>query len=155
MGEKPLIINFNYTPTVINILEDLGYHSFAGKDHIFIHNSLEEGNIIMGVGAKEEAKDKFTFMKKTSQSKYKGYQINKTLRDADRVFFYGHSLGQPDYGYFDKFFAHCVKDDTPEKEISIVTLDELSQSQIMVHLEKMTANNVMELREYNEFQFDY
>jgi len=146
-----LIVNFNYTPSVLNILEDLDYHSFAGMGHHFIHGALSNGDIVVGAGSEEQATPKFKFIKKAHQEAFNPYRLTEVLMETNKIYFYGHTLGQPDYSYFRKFFKKLVEiDDQTPKKICLYTKDSRSLTDIMGHLEVLTDNRLQELKERHQ-----
>lgn len=109
-----VILNFNYTSIITNKI-----NNFSKSDDFMasvlernIHGKLDDENhdIIFGIDSKEV------------NSKSPAYQFTKTYRvmrqsisntvldiirirnDYDYIYFYGHSLGEQDYSYFQSIF---------------------------------------------------
>ena len=151
----PMFINFNYTPTVLNILEDLNHHSFAGAKHVHIHGSLKGNDVVIGAGAYEKSKSEFVFLKKSSQAALNPFDILSNLLMTEKIFVFGHTMGQPDHSYFKSFFAHILSESQNKKEITIITKNDRSRKDIMDHLEILTDNRVQDLRVHHELKFEF
>ena len=79
-------------------------------------------------------------MRKSFNPHYSSHPVSYDLKMADEVVFFGHSLGDNDYHYFQSFFRHqCEENLAPEEKrtITIFTKDENGRMNIMRTLHKM------------------
>lgn len=79
-------------------------------------------------------------MRKSFNPHYSSHPVSYDLKMADEVVFFGHSLGDNDYHYFQSFFRHqCEENLAPEEKrtITIFTKDENGRMAIMRTLHKM------------------
>lgn len=105
-GNDKVVYTFNYTSPA-SILEKMG-----GELKIpvrYVHGSLSENNIIIGVGDKNELNPSCHYLYKAMSPHYKSTDIVSELEGADDVFFFGHSLGINDYDYFNRFFLQACE----------------------------------------------
>ena len=78
------------------------------------------------------------------------------MQNAKEVIFFGHSLGQQDYHYFEDFFKQQCKPDMTEKDmckITFFTKDELSRQQLLNQLRSMNEGRINYLYDCNDLQF--
>lgn len=111
------ILTFNYTSPFQR--RDEGY--FPGLDSVrFIHGSLAQGDIIIGIDALEQGprgqraliddEDVIPFTKTfhtlESTSHYDAFSDVFNDEPPDCIKFFGHSLSEADYSYFQSIFDH-------------------------------------------------
>lgn len=144
------IYTFNYT--------DLSHTAtMAGIqkkfDFKFVHGDAIHNSIILGVDSHSDLREGYAYLRKGNSEHYRFNHIRYDLQECDEVVFFGHSLGDMDYPYFEDFFytqSRCVsrKD---AKRITIITKDNHSRLQIMEQLRKMNAGETEHLQNDNEF----
>ena len=92
-------------------------------------------------------------MYKTFSPHYSSHEILFDLLDADEVIFFGHSLGQVDYHYFQRFFQQQCRSDmhrSDGKRITIFTYDAASRLSILKQLRNMNEKRTDLLFNQNE-----
>lgn len=122
-------------------------------DFKFVHGDVIHNSIILGVDSHSDLREGYAYLRKGNSEHYRSNHIRYDLQECDEVVFFGHSLGDMDYPYFEDFFytqSRCVsrKD---AKRITIITKDNHSRLQIMEQLRKMNAGETEHLQNDNEF----
>lgn len=146
------IYTFNYTD-LYRIAEKVGIHSsFNFK---FVHGNVYRNSIILGVDGHSELREGYAYLRKGNSEHYRSNHIRYDLQECDEVVFFGHSLGEMDYPYFEDFFStqsHCInrKDG---KRITIFTKNNHSRLQILEQLRQMNDGQIEHLQNDNEFNF--
>jgi hypothetical protein len=114
-----VIYDFNYTPTVSLILDELGHKVVHEEDtfgynnnsvgHIKVHGRLEDRNIVFGVSDDCTIYGEHNFFKKASNKNYPAVNFDTVLQQEDDIIYlFGHSLGNMDYHYFQPFFNYIL-----------------------------------------------
>lgn len=132
------IYSFNYTD-----LDKLSKKlKLAGVPIVeYVHGCLSDDSAILGINDTEDTLGGlYDFMRKSFNSHYSSHPVSYDLKTADEVVFFGHSLGDNDYHYFQSFFRHqCDENLAPDERrtITIFTKDENGRMNIMRTLHKM------------------
>ena len=120
----------------------------------YVHGCLSDFSAILGVNDEVDTVDgAYDFMRKSFNSHYSSHPVGYDLRDADEVVFFGHSLGDNDYHYFQSFFKHQCEEGLDPKEqrmITIFTYNETSRMEIMRTLHKMNNGRTSMLFQNNQ-----
>lgn len=132
------IYSFNYTD-LDKLSEKL---KLAGVPIVeYVHGCLIDDSAILGINDTEDTLGGlYDFMRKSFNPHYSSHPVSYDLKTADEVVFFGHSLGDNDYHYFQAFFKHqCEENLSPEERrtITIFTKDENGRMAIMRTLHKM------------------
>lgn len=132
------IYSFNYTD-LDKLSEKL---KLAGVPIVeYVHGCLADDSAILGINDTEDTLGGlYDFMRKSFNPHYSSHPVSYDLKRADEVVFFGHSLGDNDYHYFQSFFKHqCEENLSPEERrtITIFTKDENGRMAIMRTLHKM------------------
>lgn len=132
------IYSFNYTD-LDKLSEKL---NLAGVPIVeYVHGCLADDSAILGINDTEDTLGGlYDFMRKSFNPHYSSHPVSYDLKTADEVVFFGHSLGDNDYHYFQSFFRHqCKENLAPEEKrtITIFTKDENGRMAIMRTLHKM------------------
>ena len=147
------IFTFNYTD--LNMLaERLGLRDKI--DFQYVHGSCCNNSAIIGVSDSFELKKGYDYLYKTSSQFYRSSNVRYALQEAKEVIFFGHSLGQQDYHYFEDFFKQQCRSDMVEKDkckITFFTKDELSRQQLLNQLRTMNEGRMNYLYDCNDLQF--
>ena len=131
------IYSFNYTDLSL-IAKKLGVAYPFNYEHV--HGELANDSAIIGIPDSADVVDNYEFMYKTFSPHYSSHAILFDLLDADEVVFFGHSLGQIDYHYFQRFFQQQCRSDMQRsdgKKITIFTYDAASRLSILKQLRNM------------------
>lgn len=132
------IYSFNYTD-----LDKLSKKlKLAGVPIVeYVHGCLSDDSAILGINDTEDTLGGlYDFMRKSFNSHYSSHPVSYDLKTADEVVFFGHSLGDNDYHYFQSFFRHQCDENLSADErrtITIFTKDENGRMNIMRTLHKM------------------
>lgn len=132
------IYSFNYTD-LDKLSEKL---NLAGVPIVeYVHGCLADDSAILGINDTEDTLEGlYDFMRKSFNPHYSSHPVSYDLKTADEVVFFGHSLGDNDYHYFQSFFRHqCEENLAPEEKrtLTIFTKDENGRMNIMRTLHKM------------------
>ena len=122
-------------------------------DFKFVHGEAYHNSIILGVDSHSDLREGYAYLRKGNSEHYKSNHIRYDLQECDEVVFYGHSLGDMDYPYFEDFFntqSHCINRNAG-KRITIFTKDNRSRLQIMEQLRMMNGGETEHLQNDNEF----
>lgn len=146
------IYSFNYT-NLHKIARKIGIYSQFRYEHV--HGSIEENSIILGVEEKSDLIPGYQFLYKTYNPHYESHAIQYDMLEADEVVFFGHSLGDNDYHYFQMFFRNQCRDNMTRKEgkrITIFTFNEDSRIEILEQLRRMNDKKTDLLFNQNQMQ---
>lgn len=162
------VYSFNYTDTEkLAYSMDLEYKSstsigdWLGVNCLFhqIHSVIyTRKTIVLGIDEDCPMPKGLSFLRKMNNPGYIPSNILRDLADADKVVFFGHSLGDIDRCYFNDFYAkQSQKDLQPDesKEIVIYTLNEESGNSILTNIKEMQGVNLLHLSSNNLFSIQY
>ena len=146
MDTPPTVFSFNYTDLTA-ICSPLLYASI--EPPTYVHGSLADDNIILGVGDYADLRPSANYLYKTSSAKYRSTNLAEALEVADEIYFFGLSLSQVDYPYFEDLFRDITsrKYMPQRKFIRIFTYDSTSRMNILFNLRKMNEG-MIKLEQY-------
>lgn len=141
------IFSFNYTHFPdLGIRLDVPVH--------YMHGSCEDGKVIIGTRDDLSIEKDYDYLQKAMDPYFNPPALVKSLREADEVIFFGHSLGENDKQYFTSFFRHSASFDSQQsKDITIFTFDQTAEDDIKRSLNKMTDGNLSVLFSNNNLMF--
>ncbi|MCA2483289.1 MULTISPECIES: AbiH family protein [Vibrio] len=143
-----IVINFNYTDSVFNVLKSLGYDESVRERIIHVHGSVAQKEIIFGVDDKADINRSHTFLYKSTSSIFNGRDCISALNDFDNLHVFGHSLGESDHMYFG--FLHSLSvSGAPYgqmKSIKLYHYGEEAKYDIYRQLHKLTYSGVSQLK---------
>ena len=141
------IIDFNYTPTLQNIIKDTG-KGFYGVNVVKVHGSIEEGKgIVFGVSDKAPIHPEHVFFRKGYSPFLDCNIFNQALSNASKVSFFGYSLGDMDHTYFYDYFSHlCMPNSNFMRNINIHYYGEESYSRLFKQLELLSSQRLTSLK---------
>lgn len=120
----------------------------------YVHGCVADNSAILGINDQVDTIDgAYDFMRKSFNPHYSSHPVGFDLRDADEVVFFGHSLGDNDYHYFQSFFKHQCEENlkiSEQRMITIFTYDEASRMEIMHTLHKMNNGRTSMLFQNNK-----
>lgn len=147
------VIDFNYTST-INKLNTIYFPQYvSGNSHIKIHGSIKNNNIIFGVEDSANISQSYIFLKKSFASNFGEFSVGTELRKSPEIIFFGISLGESDHSHFNTFFMECSDDEKIKKNITFYFYGKDSYKNLMIQLDKMTANRLGNLKSLNNIKF--
>ena len=145
------IYSFNYTD-LEKVADALKINRMPVVE--YVHGRLADHSAILGINDQVDTiEGLFDFMRKSFNPHYSSHPVAYDLKTADEVVFFGHSLGDNDYHYFQSFFRHQCEEDMEPKEkrtITIFTYNENSRMEIMRTLHKMNDGKTSLLFQNNE-----
>lgn len=147
------IYSFNYT-NLHGIAKQLGLSTDFRYEHV--HGSLAKDSIILGVEDGKDLYPGYSFLYKTFSPYYESHHIQYELLEADEVVFFGHSLGQNDYHYFQSFFRRQCDENLEReqgKRITFFTYDDASRIGILEQLREMNDKKTNYLFGLNDLEF--
>lgn len=146
------IANFNYTNTVQFILKELSVEAedIDGSVH-HIHGECHRRNIIFGVDDRARIHPDHVFLYKSTANHDGGRGIKGALRDAKRIFFFGHSLGESDHMYLEDLFLKLGVSEN-NVELHFYHYGETGLHELHKQLHKLTSHNVSQLKSNSIFQ---
>lgn len=150
-GKNKLLYTFNYTSPE-TIIKRLG-----GEVKVpvrYVHGSLEDNNIVIGVGDKNELYPTCHYLYKAMSPHYKSTDIVSELDGADDVFFFGHSLGINDYDYFNRFFLQACERRSglhPNLRITVFAKNQDDQITIKSRIRELADKKLQRLINMCEF----
>ena len=106
-----LIIDYNYTPTLMNILNNMqDYFKKINKEirHVKLHGSINMENIIFGVEDSVRLPKGHIFLKKSVNENFDGTDYGQQMEGCENFIVFGHSLGETDHSYFKDFFMKAT-----------------------------------------------
>lgn len=146
------IVTFNYTDTIERLSR--GYYSTQNHNLLHVHGSLEPGDsIVFGVEDSAELPKEHVFLYKAYSPSKKTYEFSQWLKEADKIIFYGYSLGDTDRQYFAKFLQELCKGTGNEKELVFYYYDRDAYDNLNWQLQQFTNNKFSLLEMYNRVQF--
>lgn len=150
--EKKLcyIVNFNYTIFIEKVT-----NSFENR-RIFqirqIHGSLKD-DIVFGVQDNVELKPEHVFLYKSYNKCQNVRGLPQILKNADKIIFFGYSLGETDHSYFDDFFKNQTKENCRSKSFVFYHYGQAAYDDLIWQLKLLTHNRTSYLNQYNDIQF--
>ena len=147
------VYSFNYTD-----LSKL-YRSLSlehNPEFEYVHGCLADRSAILGINDSVDTIDgNYDFLRKSFNLHYGSHPVSYDLQDADEVVFFGHSLGDNDYHYFQSFFKHQCKmnmERHERRDITIFTYNDSSRMEIMHTLHKMNDGQTSLLFQNNNLR---
>ena len=145
------IYSFNYTD-LNRVARQLQLPEMSNIE--YVHGCVADNSAILGINDQVDTIDgAYDFMRKSFNPHYSSHPVGFDLRDADEVVFFGHSLGDNDYHYFQSFFKHQCEENlevSEQRMITIFTYDEASRMEIMHTLHKMNNGRTSMLFQNNK-----
>ena len=145
----PTVYTFNYTDFDV-ISKALGI-SYSNAH--YVHGSLKDGDIVLGVGEYVKLRPNASYLYKTSSIGYNSRGILNAFDLYETIIIFGLSLSQVDYPYFEDFFKDVSSRKymgDKKKYIRIFTYDERSRLEILDNLRAMNSG-LIKLMGYSDF----
>lgn len=159
-AQNILILDFNYTDSLQLIIKEIINEQTNEKkniEHIKLHGSISEGDIIFGVEDNAKIKKEHIFLKKSTNTMFNPVDFSSVINKCDSLVVFGHSLGATDHMYFDDFFINAVmKPVKPrvgreQQEIMLFYKGENSYYDLLAEIDTLTKKNLKKLKQINEF----
>ena len=145
------IISFNYKSIIERMTRDRFCTSKGNLLHI--HGSLVPNeDIVFGVEDSAKLSKEHVFLYK-AHSRLKVQEFSDWLNSAERIIFYGYSLGDTDRQYFEKFFRKLCSDDRTYTELVFYYYDQSSYDNLIWQLQMLTNHKLTQLQILNKIEF--
>lgn len=146
------IISFNYTSIIERMTRDRFCASKGNLLHI--HGSLAPyDDIVFGVEDSAKLSKEHVFLYKAHSPHLKVQEFSDWLNSAERIIFYGYSLGDTDRQYFEKFFRKLCSDDRTYTELVFYYYDQSSYDNLIWQLQMQTNHKLTQLQILNKIEF--
>lgn len=146
------IISFNYTSIIERMTRDRFCASKGNLLHI--HGSLAPyDDIVFGVEDSAKLSKEHVFLYKAHSPHLKVQEFSDWLNSAERIIFYGYSLGDTDRQYFEKFFRKLCSDDRTYTELVFYYYDQSSYDNLKWQLQMLTNHKLTQLQILNKIEF--
>ena len=146
------IISFNYTSIIERMTRDRFCASKGNLLHI--HGSLAPyDDIVFGVEDSAKLSKEHVFLYKAHSPHLKVQEFSDWLNSAERIIFYGYSLGDTDRQYFEKFFRKLCSDDRTYTELVFYYYDQSSYDNLIWQLQMLTNHKLTQLQILNKIEF--
>lgn len=150
VGSK--IISFNYT----SIIERLTWDKFKNSkgNLLHIHGSLAPyDDIVFGVEDSAKLSKEHVFLYKAHSRHLRVQEFSDWLNSAERIIFYGYSLGDTDRQYFENFFRKLCSGDTTYAELVFYYYGQASYDNLIWQLQMLTNHKLTQLQILNKIEF--
>ena len=146
------IISFNSTSIIERMTRDRFCASKGNLLHI--HGSLAPyDDIVFGVEDSAKLSKEHVFLYKVHSPHLKVQEFSDWLNSAERIIFYGYSLGDTDRQYFEKFFRKLCSDDRTYTELVFYYYDQSSYDNLIWQLQMLTNHKLTQLQILNKIEF--
>ena len=146
------IISFNYKSIIERMTRDRFCTSKGNLLHI--HGSLAPyDDIVFGVEDSAKLSKEHVFLYKAHSRHLKVQEFSDWLNSAERIIFYGYSLGDTDRQYFEKFFRKLCSDDRTYTELVFYYYDQSSYDNLIWQLQMLTNHKLTQLQILNKIEF--
>lgn len=150
VGSK--IISFNYTSIIERLTRDKFKDSKGNLLHI--HGSLAPyDDIVFGVEDSAKLSKEHVFLYKAYSPHLKVQKFSDWLDSAERIIFYGYSLGDTDRQYFEKFFRKLCSGDNTYTELVFYYYGQSSYDNLIWQLQMLTNHKLTQLQILNKIEF--
>ena len=146
------IISFNYTSIIERMTRDRFCASKGNLLHI--HGSLAPyDDIVFGVEDSAKLSKEHVFLYKAYSPHLKVQEFSDWLNSAERIIFYGYSLGDTDRQYFEKFFRKLCSGDSSFTELVFYYYGQASYDNLIWQLQMLTNHKLTQLQILNKLEF--
>lgn len=146
------IISFNYTSIIERMTRDRFCTSKGNLLHI--HGSLAPNDdIVFGVEDSAKLSKEHVFLYKAHSRHLKVQEFSDWLNTAERIIFYGYSLGDTDRQYFESFFRKLCSGDTTCTELVFYYYGQSSYDNLIWQLQMLTNHKLTQLQILNKIEF--
>lgn len=146
------IISFNYTSIIERMTRDRFCTSKGNLLHI--HGSLAPyDDIVFGVEDSAKLSKEHVFLYKAHSRHLKVQEFSDWLNTAERIIFYGYSLGDTDRQYFESFFRKLCSRDNTYTELVFYYYGQSSYDNLIWQLQMLTNHKLTQLQILNKIEF--
>ena len=146
------IISFNYTSIIERLT--LGKFQDSNGNLLHIHGSLAPyDDIVFGVEDSAKLSKEHVFLYKAHSRHLRVQEFSDWLNSAERIIFYGYSLGDTDRQYFENFFRKLCSGDTTYTELVFYYYGQASYDNLIWQLQMLTNHKLTQLQILNKIEF--
>ena len=146
------IISFNYKSIIERMTRDRFCTSKGNLLHI--HGSLAPyDDIVFGVEDSAKLSKEHVLLYKAHSRHLKVQEFSDWLNSAERIIFYGYSLGDTDRQYFEKFFRKLCSSDSIYTELIFYYYGQASYDNLIWQLQVLTNHKLTQLQILNKIEF--
>lgn len=146
------IISFNYTSIIERMTRDR-FCTLKGN-LLHIHGSLAPyDDIVFGVEDSAKLSKEHVFLYKAHSRHLKVQEFSDWLNTAERIIFYGYSLGDTDRQYFENFFRKLCSGDNTYTELIFYYYGQASYDNLIWQLQVLTNHKLTQLQIQNKIEF--
>ena len=145
----PVVYTFNYT----DLSKTCQSLNLTAIHPTYIHGSLKNDDIILGVGDYAKLTSSTDYLYKTSNDQYHSTNLFEELDSCENILLFGISLSQVDYPYFQDFFTRVARGDyvgDRKKYIRVFTNDDKTRLETLRNLRQMNEGMIA-LTNYSDF----
>ena len=146
------IISFNYTSIIERLT--LGKFQDSNGNLLHIHGSLAPyDDIVFGVEDSAKLSKEHVFLYKAHSRHLRVQEFSDWLNSAERIIFYGYSLGDTDRQSFENFFRKLCSGDTTYTELVFYYYGQASYDNLIWQLQMLTNHKLTQLQILNKIEF--
>lgn len=146
------IISFNYTSIIERLT--LGKFQDSNGNLLHIHGSLAPyDDIVFGVEDSAKLSKEHVFLYKAHSRHLRVQEFSDWLNSAERIIFYGYSLGDTDRQYFENFFRKLCSSDSIYTELIFYYYGQASYDNLIWQLQVLTNHKLTQLQIQNKIEF--
>lgn len=146
------IISFNYTSIIERLT--LGKFQDSNGNLLHIHGSLAPyDDIVFGVEDSAKLSKEHVFLYKAHSRHLRVQEFSAWLNSAERIIFYGYSLGDTDRQYFENFFRKLCSGDITYAELVFYYYGQASYDNLIWQLQMLTNHKLTQLQILNKIEF--
>jgi hypothetical protein len=149
IGTTDKIFNFNYTNSIFQIAKILNITNIESK-HSYVHGSVDNLDIILGVEDKAKINTNHIFLKKSYNINFGESCISKYLNDENDLILFGHSLGISDSSYFEDYI-NSLTSEYHRPKLKFYYFGETGYDELMKTIDIYTRSYTTEFIHNNEF----
>ena len=152
LPDNSKIISFNYT----NIIERMTWNKYSDSkgNLLHIHGSLAPWeDIVFGVEDSAKLSKEHVFLYKAHSRYLKVQKFAQWLDSAERIIFFGYSLGDTDRQYFETFFRKLCSSDSIKNDLVFYYYGTASYDCLIWQLQMLTNHKLTQLQIQNKIEF--
>lgn len=138
------VISFNYT-TFLDDKSDVVMHH--------VHGALDKDDFVFGIEDGEDINKQHSFLYKSHNQGLNVNHLNDKFDDAQRLTFFGYSLGQTDHSYFDDFFKQQSTAGCKRKIFDFYYYGQDAYDDLYWQLRTLTDKRVAKFKQFNDVNF--
>lgn len=154
------ILDFNYTKSTEILLQNNYVDDEVIKSSLIkVHGEAAKNDIIFGVEDSASIKPEHVFLRKAFPRHYKALNLRSMFEKANRIIFFGHSLGETDHTYFQNLFRDSCQDGSSyssnkfNKRIEFIYYKDEGYDSLMQQIDDLTHHQLTAFKQFNNVKF--